>query len=220
MPGCRLRTARQSPNPSPPAPSHPFSLSEPTITSPEPIIWVRDDVCGLGPYQADLVETYWRWEQDPASLIGYGRQQPESLEARTEGIAHQLRGDNIRFTVYHLTDGTPEPVGVTTLLPDPSVRTAEYVVMLAPEARGMGLGTAATRLTLDYAFHITNLRMVWLKVLAPNKPAVRAYERAGFRTAGTLRQAGYWLGQVCDELLMDTLSSDVSPPSVISPLMP
>ncbi|MEV3948580.1 MULTISPECIES: GNAT family N-acetyltransferase [Streptomyces] len=183
-------------------------------------MWVHDDLCGLGPYRADLVERYWRWEQDPASLVGYGRQQPESLEARTEGIAHQLRGDNIRFTVYHLSDGTPVPVGVTTLLPDPSVRTAEYVVMLAPEARGTGLGTAATRLTLDYAFHITNLRMIWLKVLAPNKPAVRAYERAGFRTAGTLRQAGYWLGQVCDELIMDTLSSDFSPPSVISPLIP
>ncbi|WP_456302067.1 GNAT family N-acetyltransferase [Streptomyces cyaneofuscatus] len=33
-------------------------------------------------------------------------------------------------------------------------------MMLAPEARGRGLGTAATRLVLDYAFSITNLRMV------------------------------------------------------------
>ncbi|MFD7645938.1 GNAT family N-acetyltransferase [Kitasatospora sp. NPDC059795] len=171
-------------------------------------MWVRDETCGLGPYRADLVETYWRWEQDPTLLVGYGRQQPESLEARTEGIAHQLRGDNIRFTVYDLTGEAPVPVGVTTLLPDTAVRTAEYVVMLAPEARGKGLGTAATRLTLDYAFHITNLRMVWLKVLAPNKAGVRAYEKAGFKAAGTLREAGYWLGQVCDELIMDALASE------------
>ncbi|MFJ4681551.1 GNAT family N-acetyltransferase [Kitasatospora sp. NPDC088783] len=171
-------------------------------------MWVRDDTCGLGPYRADLVGTYWRWEQDPALLVGYGRQQPEPLEARTEGIAHQLRGSNIRFTVYDLTGETPVPAGVTTLLPDSAVRTAEYVVMLAPEARGKGLGTAATRLTLDYAFHITNLRMVWLKVLAPNKAGVRAYEKAGFKAAGTLREAGYWLGQVCDEVIMDALASD------------
>ena len=154
------------------------------------------------------METYWRWEQDPALLVGYGRQQPESLEARTEGIAHQLCGSNIRFTVYDLTGEAPVPAGVTTLLPDAAVRTAEYVVMLAPEARGKGLGTAATRLTLDYAFHITNLRMVWLKVLAPNKAGVRAYEKAGFKAAGTLREAGYWLGQVCDEVIMDALASD------------
>ncbi|BAU84076.1 spermidine N1-acetyltransferase [Streptomyces laurentii] len=165
------------------------------------------------------METYWRWEQDPALLVGYGRQQPEALEARMEGIAHQLRGDNIRFTVYDLTGDTPVPAGVTTLLPDPSVRTAEYVVMLAPEARGKGLGTAATHLTLDYAFHITNLRMVWLKVLAPNKAGVRAYEKAGFHPAGTLREAGYWLGKVCDELIMDALAADFTGPSAILPLM-
>ncbi|MFF7454455.1 GNAT family N-acetyltransferase [Kitasatospora sp. NPDC008115] len=177
---------------------------------------MRDDVCGLGPYRADLVETYWRWEQDPSVLVGYGRQQPESLEARTEGMAQQLRGDNIRFTVYEVAGDAAVPVGVATLLPDPAVRTAEYVVMLAPEARGRGLGTAATRLVLDYAFHVTNLRMVWLKVLAPNRPAVRAYEKAGFRTVGALRDAGYWLGKVCDEVVMDALAAEFAGDSVVS----
>jgi diamine N-acetyltransferase len=166
------------------------------------------------------VESYWRWEQDPALLVGFGRGQPESLEARTEGIAHQLRGGNIRFTVYDLTGEQPSPAGVATLLPDTAVRTAEYVVMLAPESRGKGLGTAATRLTLDYAFHITNLRMVWLKVLAPNRAGIRAYEKAGFRRAGALREAGYWLGAVCDELIMDTLAAEFTGPSAVTALLP
>ncbi|WP_443043091.1 GNAT family N-acetyltransferase [Streptomyces sp. NBC_00370] len=176
---------------------------------------MRTDTCALGPYRPDLVETYWRWEQDPGLMIGYGRQAPESLEARTEGMAAQLRGGNIRFTVYDTTAETPTPVGVTTLLPDDSVRTAEYVVMLAPEARGRGFGTRATRLTLDYAFHITNLRMVWLKVLAPNTAGVRAYEKAGFKPAGRLREAGYWLGTTCDEILMDALATDFTGPSAL-----
>ena len=68
--------------------------------------------------------------------------------------------------------------------------------MLGAHARHRGLGTAATRLTLDYAFHVTNLRMVWLKVLAPNTAAIRAYEKAGFQHVGAVRQAGYWLGTV------------------------
>ncbi|WP_257786959.1 GNAT family N-acetyltransferase [Streptomyces physcomitrii] len=173
------------------------------------------DTCGLGPYRADLVDTYWQWEQDPTLLVGYGRQSPQSLEARTEGMAHQLRGDNIRFTIYDLCSSTPTPAGVATLLPDHSVRTAEYVIMLAPEARGRGLGTTATQLTLDYAFHITNLRMVWLKVLAPNTAGIRAYEKAGFRTVGALREAGYWLGKVCDEVLMDALAKDFTGPSAV-----
>lgn len=131
-------------------------------------------------------------------------------------MAHQLRGENIRFTIYDLTS-EPTPAGVATLLPDHSVRTAEFVIMLGPEARGRGLGTAATRLTLDYAFHVTNLRMVWLKVLAPNTGAIRAYEKAGFRHVGPIRQAGYWLGQVCDEIVMDALASEFAAPSSITP---
>ncbi|MFJ2111254.1 MULTISPECIES: GNAT family N-acetyltransferase [unclassified Streptomyces] len=183
------------------------------------MLWIGTDTCALGPYRADLVETYWRWEQDPALLVGYGRQAPESLEARIEGMAHQLRGENIRFTIYDLTSGTPAPAGVATLLPDHSVRTAEYVIMMAPEARGHGLGTQATRLVLDYAFHITNLRMVWLKVLAPNIAGVRAYQKAGFRTVGTLRESGYWLGRVCDEIVTDALAKDRTGPSVVVPLL-
>ncbi|SHN22311.1 Acetyltransferase (GNAT) family protein [Streptomyces yunnanensis] len=92
--------------------------------------------------------------------------------------------------------------------------------MLAPEARGRGLGTQASLLTLDHAFHVTNLRMVWLKVLAPNKAGIHAYEKAGFCAAGTIREAGYWLGQVCDELVMDALSREFSGPSQVTPCGP
>ncbi|MEE4489697.1 GNAT family N-acetyltransferase [Streptomyces sp. BE230] len=183
------------------------------------MLWTTTETCALGPYRPDLLETYWRWEQDPGLLVGYGRQSPQSLQTRAEGMAAQLSGSNIRFTVYDTAKETPIPVGVTTLLPDDSVRTAEYIVMLGPEARGRGLGTQATGLTLDYAFHITNLRMVWLKVLAPNTAGIHAYERAGFQRAGTLRQAGYWLGEVCDEVLMDALATDFTGPSAIKNLL-
>lgn len=131
-------------------------------------------------------------------------------------MAHQQRGDNVRFTIYDPSGDDPAPAGVATLLPDHSVRTGEFVIMLGPEVRGRGLGTAATRLTLDYAFHVTNLRMVWLKVLAPNVGAIRAYEKAGFQRVGAIWQAGYWLGQVCDEMVMDALASDFIGPSVIT----
>lgn len=108
------------------------------------------------------------------------------------------------------------PSGMTTLQPDNYVRTAEYILVIAPEARGKGLATRATRLTLDFGFHVANLRSIWLKVLAPNKSAVRVYENAGFEHVGALRQAGYWRGAVCDELIMDALAADFSGPSVLA----
>ena len=60
--------------------------------------------------------------------------------------------------------------------------------------------------------------MVWLKVLPPNIAGIRAYENAGFRPAGALRQSSYWLGQPCDELLMDALPTDFSGPSAVTAL--
>lgn len=37
--------------------------------------------------------------------------------------------------------------------------------------------------------------------------------------AGKLREAGYWLGQVCDEVLMDALAQDFTGPSAVQALL-
>jgi diamine N-acetyltransferase len=180
------------------------------------VIWLRGKRVGIGPLRADLVPAYWEWENDPGAILGYGRQVPDSLENRTEGYGHQVRGalNQVRFTVYDL-DGEPSPVGLSTLLVDHQVRTAEFIIVLGAAARGRGLATEATLLTLDYGFHVTALRMIWLKVLEPNTAGIRAYTSAGFKPAGRLRQSGYWLGEVCDEILMDALKEDFSEPSAI-----
>jgi diamine N-acetyltransferase len=185
----------------------------------EPVIWLRGKKVGLGPTRADLVPTYWQWENDPGAILGYGRQVPESLETRTEGYTHQARGslNQVRFTVYSI-ENDPTPVGLTTLLVDHQVRTAEYLILLDPQSRGRGFATEASRLTLDYAFHLTALRMVWLKVLEPNTAAIRTYENAGFRLVGRLRQAGYWLGQPCDELVMDAIPTEFPGDSTVKTL--
>lgn len=78
------------------------------------------------------------------------------------------------------------------------------------------MGTHSTRLTLDYAFHIIGLDMVWLKVLEPNGAGRHAYAKAGFREVGTLRSAGQWKGRRCGEVLMDAVPEDFPGPSVIA----
>ncbi|WP_051046010.1 GNAT family N-acetyltransferase [Nocardiopsis alkaliphila] len=93
--------------------------------------------------------------------------------------------------------------------------TAEFILVIAPEARGTGVGTTATRLTLDYAFHLIGLDMVWLKVLEPNTAGRNAYAKAGFREVGTMRSAGIWKGRRCGEVVMDALPEDFPWPSVI-----
>jgi diamine N-acetyltransferase len=189
-----------------------------TESSNEPLLWLRGERVALGPMTRELVPEYWRWEQDPQVIVGYGRQTPESLEARIAGYDGQARNTQrqARFTIYDLTTaGSPRPVGTTALLIDHQVRTAEYIILLGPEGRGRGLAREATQLTLDYAFHITNLRAVWLKVLEHNTAGIRAYEGAGFKQVGRMRKAGYWLGAECDEIMMDAVSDEFPGPSVL-----
>lgn len=184
-------------------------------------IWIRGERAGLGPFTEDLVDQYWQWEQDPGALVGYGRQTPDSLANRREGFQHQARGtdDQLRFTVYDVTAVPPTPVGTAAVLIDHHVRTGEFIIQLGPDHRGNGLGTEATRLTLDYAFHITNLRCVYLSVLSPNKAAITAYEHAGFRVIGEKRNSGYWLGQSANETLMDAVPEDFAGPSAVRQLI-
>ena len=91
----------------------------------------------------------------------------------------------------------------------------ELILVVAPEARGKGVGTVATRLTLDYAFQVIGLDMVWLKVLEPNTAGRNAYAKAGFREVGTMRSAGVWKGHRCGEVVMDAVPEDFPWPSVI-----
>ncbi|OLT30823.1 GNAT family N-acetyltransferase [Nocardiopsis sp. CNR-923] len=181
----------------------------------EPHILLAGQNLALALPRREMLESYHAWENDPGTILGYGNQMPQSLEVRANGWERQRSNHNYpQFEVVQLEDKTA--VGMTTLQVNTFVRTAEFVIVLAPEERGKGHATEATRLTLDWAFHLAALRMVWLKVLGPNTAGVTAYEKAGFKHAGRLRQSGYWLGQPVDELLMDAVPEDFPGPSVVT----
>ncbi|GAA3047480.1 RimJ/RimL family protein N-acetyltransferase [Streptomyces olivoverticillatus] len=179
-----------------------------------PHILLPGERLALGQPRRELLPEYHRWENDPGTVHGYGNQWPQSWEVRESGWERQRGNHNYpQFEVVRLEDMTP--VGMTVLTVNQFVRTAEYVLVIAPEARGKGYAAEATRLTLDWAFHVGHLRMVWLKVLEPNRAGIVAYEKAGFRHAGRLRQSGYWLGESADELLMDAVPADFPGPSAV-----
>jgi diamine N-acetyltransferase len=184
----------------------------------EPMILLRGQRVALAMPRAEMLPEYHRWENDPLTILGYGSQLPQSWETRSSGYERQAKSDRyIRFEVLQ-TEGENQPVGMTVLNIDHYVRSAEYTMLIAPEARGQGLAKEATSLTLDWAFHLAYLRTVWLKVLDRNVAGIRAYEAAGFRKGGRLRSSGHWLGQPCDEIIMDALPHDFTGPSVVKSL--
>lgn len=181
-----------------------------------PTLWLRGTKAGIGPLRADLKELYWRWENTIPTIVGYNRQTPQPFEVgRLFYDGYEKSCDrHLKFTIYDLTDERPVPVGAAQVYVDQMRRNGEYVVAMG-EGRGKGVGSEATRLVLDYAFHVTNLRCVHLTVIEPNKGAIRAYEKAGFKKQGRRRNANQWLGQTVDEVLMDAIPEEFEGPSLV-----
>ncbi|WP_116245987.1 GNAT family N-acetyltransferase [Nocardiopsis sp. FIRDI 009] len=181
----------------------------------DPWIWLRGKVAGLGPIREDLLETYWRLDQQITTIVGYNRQSPQPMKTTRAILIDGGSGQEIRFTVYDVTRTPEVAVGVAKLALDKARGNAEYLVSLDPDHHGQGIGTEATRLVLDYAFHVANMACVHLTVLEPNTRAIRAYEAAGFKRQGIRRDSNVWLGERVNEVLMDAIPADFEGPSLV-----
>lgn len=75
-----------------------------------------------------------------------------------------------------------------------------------------GAGTEPRRPAVrDYGLDVVGLHRIALEVYSFNPRARRAYEKAGFRTEGVLRDALSWDGERHDAILMSILASDPRP---------
>ncbi len=91
-------------------------------------------------------------------------------------------------------------------------RRATFGMLLGePSEWGKGYGSEATRMVLDYGFGTLNLNRVQLEVLEHNVAGLRAYEKAGFRREGVMRQHHYVDGAYVDTVVMGILRSEWKP---------
>jgi RimJ/RimL family protein N-acetyltransferase len=194
--------------------------NQPDEQKPEPLLLVRGKRAGLGALRRDLISTYHRWWSDPEVMRGQGNTAASTVEAVQGWYDRAASSDarEVHFTVYDLADLTP--VGTTLLVRiDHHQGTAEFGIQIG-ERRSQGLGTEATRLTLDWGFTVLGLHNILLVTFSWNTAALRAYEKAGFREIGRRRGAVVTLGRRFDQVLMDavadeftgSLLSDQAPP--------
>ncbi len=88
-------------------------------------------------------------------------------------------------------------------------RRTEFGILIgAKEEWNKGYGTDATRTIVRIAFETLNLNRVGLRVYEHNARAIRAYEKAGFRREGLLRQEAFREGRYWDTIIMGVLRSD------------
>jgi diamine N-acetyltransferase len=182
------------------------------MDSHEPDFIVVGDKVALGPLRRDLAANYARWMNEPKVRCGLNQMGIATPQSQEKWVEENLeRGakrepEVVEFTVYDRKDCAP--VGTAGLLGILHAHgNAEFAIFLG-ERRGQGLGTEATRLVLDFAFHVLQLRNVLLETLEWNAAALAAYERAGFRRIGVRRGARISHGQPTDIVLMDAVPQD------------
>ena len=106
-----------------------------------------------------------------------------------------------------LTD-TEEAVGSVYIRDiDHGHHKGEYGIFIGSDAcRGRGIGTAAAKLMIRYAFEELGLHRLFLRAFADNGQAIRSYEKAGFVKEAYLRDDVCIDGVYRDIVLMAILN--------------
>jgi RimJ/RimL family protein N-acetyltransferase len=91
-------------------------------------------------------------------------------------------------------------------------RRAMFGIMIGDKAFwGKGVGEEVTRMMVEYGFYRLNLRRIGLVVFEEHRPAVRCYQKVGFKTEGCLREQMYQDGKYKNHLWMGLLRSEYKP---------
>jgi len=162
----------------------------------------------LGPVVEADSERLFEWINDRELVLLNSPYRPVSdVHHRKWFASLEDRKDAVIFAIRHRSGrlvGTCQLVNRNTVS-----QSAELQIRIGDSAdRGKGYGTAAVSQLLRFAFDDWNLHRVQLFVLAGNEPAIRAYEKSGFKHEGVLRGAVFIDGKYRDLLVMSVLRGE------------
>jgi aminoglycoside 6'-N-acetyltransferase len=157
----------------------------------------------IRPMTADDVPRLAAIQAQPGVAAAWGEPEPKKLEGKAAGtdectvFAIELAGEVVGLIQYHEED-------------DPMYRHAGIDIFLSEHVHGQALGTEAVRTMAEYLIQERGHHRLVIDPAAHNTAAIRAYEKAGFKPVGVMRQYerlpdGEWH----DGLLMDLLADEL-----------
>jgi RimJ/RimL family protein N-acetyltransferase len=129
--------------------------------------------------------------QDPEIQLWTSVPSPYRREHAERFLALSRNGfeDGTGAHMVVVDGGSGELLGACGLDIDRDERVAEVGYWTAPQARGRGVATRATRLVCRWALEELGLERLSLRAAVGNVPSNRVARRLGFVLEGTLRQA-------------------------------
>ncbi|HLX03694.1 MAG TPA: spermidine N1-acetyltransferase [Trinickia sp.] len=143
-----------------------------------------------------------------AKIMRYWFEEPYETFSELSQLYDQHVHDQ-RERRFVVIDAAGETVGLVELIElDYIHRRGEFQIIIAPSAQGHGYATIATRLTVDYAFSVLNLRKIYLIVDKSNVAAIHVYEKCGFTHEAELIEEFFGNGAYHNALRMCMFQND------------
>jgi len=165
---------------------------------------------GLEPIQTTDELAMYKWLNDPAvrESVGRPRWKPcYSLEQVQDLIRERLaQPSRFDMIVVDLADVTPRGLVEITHL-HPMSNSAEMALIWGEEKDEDRMVEALT-LTASYAFDTQSMHRLWTRVPSGNLTLLGAFEKAGFRAEGMLREDHFSGGVWRDAVLLSLLSEE------------
>jgi RimJ/RimL family protein N-acetyltransferase len=168
----------------------------------------------LRPLEKEDAPLFVTWLNDREVARTLLRHHPINLPAEEEFIAQACARDDALALGIVLRE-TDRLIGSAGLMQiNWRNRHAGFGILIgAKEEWGKGYGTEATALVVRHAFETLNLNRVWLHAYEFNPRGLRAYEKAGFKREGVLRQDTFCDGRYWDTVVMAVLRDEWQPPA-------
>jgi RimJ/RimL family protein N-acetyltransferase len=179
------------------------------MSDAQPIINIWGEKVALGPLRRDLLPLYTRWVNDFEVIATLGLALGATTFEKEEAWYESARnpGDGVQFTIY--VRETMQPIGTTGLTYSFQNQRGTFGIMIGDKtAWNKGYGTEASRLMLDYGFNKLGLHHINLTVHSTNTRGIRAYEKAGYKIAGRLRESFKSGHKFVDVVYMDCLERE------------
>jgi RimJ/RimL family protein N-acetyltransferase len=170
---------------------------------------LKGALVGLVPLQSTDELAIYRWLNDPRMRKAAGRQTWKacySLEQVQDLIRERLaQPSRLDLMVVDLPGETPQGlVEITHLHP---MRDSAQLSLIWAEGEEEMMQEAII-LSAVYAFNTQGLHRLWTRVPSSNQALVEAFQTAGFRVEGVLREDHFDGGTWRDSLLLSLLSAE------------
>jgi len=144
--------------------------------------------CYLSPIDTNDAEKFTEWLNDMELLVNFQLYNGIISLENERAFLTELSKDH-NYSIIDLE--TNELIGNCGFLEIDYVnQIAETGIFIGNKNyRNKGYGTEALSLLLDYGFKALNFHNVMLKVYEYNVPAIRCYEKVGFKSIGKRREA-------------------------------